>query len=388
MIYLLWTLVILLLIPALLVALECAVACLPASREELADSIRPNVAILIPAHNESAVVAGTLASIMPQLEPGDRILLVADNCSDDTAEIARSRGAEVVERYDDNLRGKGYALAFGMHALRQNPPEIMIIVDADCQLREGALDRLAKTARLLDAPVQALYLMFSENRDDVRQKIAEFAWVVKNHVRALGMLRLGMPCPLMGTGMAFPWHIISGMDLATGALVEDMLLGGELVARGHPPVFCPHACVTSHFPVSNQDAHTQRRRWEHGHIGMILNYSPKLLKMSLLRGNLKGVFFAMDMMVPPLALQSMFMLSGLGMAGLAAGFGPALPFQTMLAGFLLFAFSLFLAWLGHARHVIGVGDAVRIPAYMMSKISIYLTYLLSKEKSWVKTRRG
>ncbi len=381
-----WLPAILLIFPSMIVTVECLIACLPISERNRIDALRPPIAVLIPAHNESAVIEATLDSVMKQLTMGDRILVVADNCSDETAQIAKSCGAEVIERKDEQLRGKGYALAFGMAALRQHPPEIMIIVDADCHVADGALNTLARTAYGLDRPVQALYLMLAGKSG--QRKIAAFAWLIKNHVRALAMHRMGIACQLTGTGMAFPWRIISSMDLATGALVEDMLLGSELVANGHPPVFCPDALVTSLFPSSDRDALTQRRRWEHGHIGMILNYFPSLLKMALKQGDLKGILFAFDMMVPPLALQAMLMLAGLGATGIYALLGHPLPFETMSAGFFLFSFALFAAWYRFGRGTIGVKDGFLIPVYMISKISVYLAYVFSRERDWVKTRRS
>lgn len=382
-------LVSILLLPAALVVLECVLACLPGSvRPSYDNEPRPRLVVLMPAHNESAVISLTLSSIMPQLRTGDRLLLVADNCSDDTAELARAAGATVLERVNSELRGKSYALAFGMDWLRQDPPQVLLIIDADCQLCEGSLDVLANTAFKLNVPVQSLDLMLAERDSPVKQKIAAFAWIVKNQVRALGMSRLGMPCPLMGTGMAFPWQIISQMNLATGALAEDMLLGGELVAMGHAPVFCPAACVTSAFPTAAQNAHSQRQRWEHGHLSMIFNHVPKLLLSALKRGDWRGVYFCLDMTVPPLALQSMLMLLGLLVTGVVALLGNnALPFQLMLGGIVLFALALVWAWSRYARHVIGIKDALQIPLYVFSKISVYVSYVVAREKNWVKTKR-
>jgi cellulose synthase/poly-beta-1,6-N-acetylglucosamine synthase-like glycosyltransferase len=294
---------------------------------------------------------------------------------------------QVIERFNGELQGKGYALAFGLNALREDPPDVLVIIDADCQIKAGSLDVLAKAVTRLNKPVQSLYFMQAGEGSGVRQKIAAFAWVVKNQVRALGQSRLGMPCTLMGTGMAFPWHVISRMELANGALVEDMLLGGELVAAGQAPIFCPAACVTSQFPVAQQDVITQRRRWEHGHLGMILNYFPKLLIDVLKRGDLKGVFFVFDMMVPPLTLQSIFMLLGLVVTGLAAWFGYLLPFQVMLGGSVVFALALVFAWHRYGQNVITVKEALQIPVYIFSKLTVYLSYLLSREKNWVKTKR-
>jgi len=385
----LWVMVVLLSIPACVVALECLVACLPwRAPEALSDQSRPRLTVLMPAHNEATVITDTLATIMPQLLAGDRVLVVADNCSDDTASLAQAAGAHVAERYNDELRGKSYALAHGMEVLREDPPAVVIIIDADCRVQAGSLDALAKMAAAADAPVQALDIMHANERSGVRQRIAAFAWVVKNQVRATGMSRLGMPCPLMGTGMAFPWHLISRMEMATGALAEDMLLGAQLVATGHAPVFCPAACVTSEFPQSDQATHTQRQRWEHGHLSMIVDHAPALLQAVLKRGDLKGLFFVTDMMVPPLALQSMLMLFGLGMTGTFAwmGYGCA-PFQAMSLSLVLFVSALMIAWYRYAREVITLRQAMQIPFYIASKLSVYVTYLFSREKSWVKTKR-
>ena len=79
------------------------------------------VAVLVPAHNESVNVLPTIACLRRQLGARDRLLVIADNCQDDTAELARAAGAEVVERQHAELRGKGYALAFGVDHLRAAP---------------------------------------------------------------------------------------------------------------------------------------------------------------------------------------------------------------------------------------------------------------------------
>ncbi len=78
------------------------------------NSVRPSLAVLVPAHNEGASILPTVNDILAQLGPSDRLLVVADNCSDDTADVARKAGAEVIERRDDANRGKGHALDYGI----------------------------------------------------------------------------------------------------------------------------------------------------------------------------------------------------------------------------------------------------------------------------------
>src|SRR5215831_6708425 len=94
-------------------------------------------AVLIPAHNEGAGILPTIRDVQAQLGPHDRILVVADNCTDDTAAIVQGAGVEVIVRADPARRGKGYALEFGVRHLSLNPPDVVVIMDADCRLGEN-----------------------------------------------------------------------------------------------------------------------------------------------------------------------------------------------------------------------------------------------------------
>ena len=166
---------------------------------------------------------------------------------------------------------------FGLQFLaRNNPPDVLIIIDADCQVSPDCLNILARQAQNTNRPVQALYLMHAPENKSLTQAIAEFAWLVKNQVRPLGLKRLGLPCQLMGTGMAFPWAVIDRADLAHGDMVEDMKLGIDLALQGYAPLFCPDTLVSSEFPSSEQVSDKQRTRWEHGHMATILIESPRL----------------------------------------------------------------------------------------------------------------
>ncbi|MES2182639.1 MAG: glycosyltransferase family 2 protein, partial [Pseudomonadota bacterium] len=216
-----------LLVPVLVVFTQVIFACLPKLHHNVTPFDDARIAVLIPAHNESTGIIATLDSIKPQLKLTDRLIVVADNCSDDTGAIAAANGAEVVERHDTANRGKGFALDFGIRYLSHNPLDVVIIIDADCILAANGLKPLAAYALHHGRPIQALDLMYAK-ATDLRSKIAEFAWCVKNHVRPLGYAKLGLPCQLMGTGMAFPWHTISSADIANGSIVEDMKLGIDL----------------------------------------------------------------------------------------------------------------------------------------------------------------
>src|ERR1019366_7697322 len=258
---------------------------------------RGRVAGLVPAHNESVGLQPPLADLKSQLNSGDRLLVVADNCNDDTAAVAISSGAEITVRNDPTKIGKGYALDWGLNHLAKDPPDSVIIMDADCRVEAGAIERLARVCKKLRRPVQALYLMTAPCESAINHQVAEFAWRLKNYVRPLGLKALGLPCQLMGTGMAFPWVVIRSAELASGFIVEDLKLGLELALAGHAPVFCPSARVTSSFPSSAKGATTQRQRWEHGHVGLILTKAPALFYGALMRRDPDVIALALDLTV-------------------------------------------------------------------------------------------
>jgi len=219
----------LLLMPVLVLVAQAIAAATrartPAEPPQWSMAPRPRVAVLMPAHDEAAVIAGTLERIVSELGPRDHVLVVADNCSDDTAAVAAMAGATVVERRCLEQRGKSFALEFGIRHLAADPPDVVIVIDADCIVEPGAIDRLAAECAALERPVQALYLMSAARGAGVGGQVAAFAWVVKNWVRPLGMRNLGLSCQLMGSGTEFPWKSIAGFPVANTEMAEDYKFG-------------------------------------------------------------------------------------------------------------------------------------------------------------------
>lgn len=379
---------VLLLVPAWVLFVQVALAWLPARRLKALAGKRPPLAVLIPAHNEAAVIADTLASIMPQLQAGDRLLVVADNCDDDTARIARKVGAEVIERKNVQQRGKGYALDFGVRHLESAAPDVVIIVDADCNVEPEAIDWLTRVSHQSERPVQALYLMSTTGNAGFRQQFAEFAWRVKNWVRPLGYHRLGLPCQLMGTGMAFPWASIRDAKLANANIVEDMKLGVDLAVSGKPALFCPEARVSSTFPETATAEQSQRTRWEHGHLEVILKEFPSLFGRGVLRGDIGAMALALDLAVPPLALLVLSLSGMCAATGVVASIGGGM-FPLLVAGLAmaLVGVAVFLAWLGWGRAVISLPTLLSVPFYVLAKIPLYIRFWTRRQKEWVRTDR-
>jgi cellulose synthase/poly-beta-1,6-N-acetylglucosamine synthase-like glycosyltransferase len=350
---------------------------------------RPKVAVLVPAHNEGARIVPTLQDIKAQLADGDRLIVIADNCDDGTAAVAAEAGAEVVERNDRARIGKGYALDFGVRHLSARPPAIVIVIDADCRLAEGAIEQLAAQCSASGRPAQALYLMQAPERSSLNYQVAAFAWRVKNWVRPLGSSALGLPCQLVGTGMALPWDALRSIDLASGEIVEDLKLGLDLAAAGHAPVFCPSAVVTSEFPSSDAGAQTQRQRWEEGHVGLIMSAVPRMLLLGLRRRDKGLIAMALDLAVPPLALLMLLLLAALAITGLAAAAGLSpLAFQITAAASLAFALSSLVAWWRYGRAVLPVGALLLIGPYVVAKLWLYARLIAGRRAArWIRTDR-
>jgi cellulose synthase/poly-beta-1,6-N-acetylglucosamine synthase-like glycosyltransferase len=375
------------LLPACVFFTQILLALLPQKKTPEFSS-RPSIAILMPAHNEATVIGNTLQALLPQLTKTDRVIVIADNCSDNTAQTARDAGASVIERHDDIKRGKGYALDFGVRNLHENPPDIVVIVDADCIVHEGALDRLARLCSGFKTPVQAQYLMQSPPNPGIKTQIAEFAWLVKNLVRPRGYLRIGLPCPLMGSGMAFPWQVIAESALASGNIVEDLKLGIDLNKNGVFTHYCPEALVTSRFPDANDTLSGQRTRWEHGHLSVIFSEFPAMFTGALKKFDPRLMAMALDLLVPPLALLCMLMAALTGISGLFYGIsGNLLPLLLSGGALAMVGLAVFSAWFKFGRHIISFAGLAKIPVYLAWKIPVYLKFLFKRQQSWVKTKR-
>jgi cellulose synthase/poly-beta-1,6-N-acetylglucosamine synthase-like glycosyltransferase len=377
-----------LLLPVAVLAVEVlAGVTRPAFRGAPAGERLP-LAIVMPAHNEALGIAAVLRALVPQLAKSDRLLVVADNCSDDTAAIARAEGAEVIERQNAMLRGKGYALDAGIRHLSANPPQVVVIVDADCLVADGTIDLLSRRCGSTRRPIQALYLMRNLDGAAVKMRIAEFAWTIKNWVRPNGLLRFGLPCQLAGTGMAFPWSTLASAELATGHIVEDLKLGIDLARSGTPALFCPEALVTSCFPSSVEGAQSQRTRWEHGHIGVILSDAPKLFAKAIGLMNVDLLALALDLCVPPLALLTLLVSLNWLASALIFGFARAqfsLALMTLEA--VLLGFSVLASWAKFGRKIISLKSLAFALVYAISKIPLYAKFLIARQLHWVRAKR-
>lgn len=345
------------------------------------------VAVLIPAHNEALTIAKTLTTILPQLTPEDRLIVVADNCTDDTAAIARKHNTIVLERTDPVKLGKGYALDYGIQFLKSDPPSTVVFIDADCIVEPQTVKQLAELAEEYHRPIQATYLQDRPQNPSPKDTISALAILVKNFVRLQGLANLKLPCLLYGTGMAFPWSVISQVSLANGNIVEDMQLAIDLAIAGYPPMYCPSARVTAILPQEQQAMKTQRTRWEHGHLHTLITQVPRLVKAAIAQRSWELLILALDLGVPPLSLLVMVWgattVSAILLGIIAGLWLPALVLG--LTGLLIFT-SILGSWMKFGRGIPG-SVLLTIPLYILWKIPLYIAFLFKPQTEWIKTKR-
>jgi cellulose synthase/poly-beta-1,6-N-acetylglucosamine synthase-like glycosyltransferase len=374
----------LLLLPVLILAAEVAAALLPSGTSGASRPSGFRCVVLVPAHDEEAGIKTTLTSIQEQLEPQDRILVIADNCTDGTAMVARAAGADVVERADANRRGKGFALDCGTRALESNPPDVVVILDADCLLRPGALGQLVAMAVRTARPAQAVYCLEPPAGAGSLTQLSAFAFLFKNLVRPRGLARLGFPCLLTGSGMAFPWQVLRSAPLASGNIVEDMQLGLDLALAGHPPQLCAEARVDGVLPSGRDAAYRQRTRWEHGHLRTLLTQVPRLLGSAVRRGRLDLLALALELSVPPLSVLGLLYIALFCLWLIGQPTWPGL----VLGGAALTAMvAFFAAWTRFGTKYLPFTSLLAAPFYVLAKVPIYLFFAFRPQKAWVRTLR-
>ena len=385
-------LAILVLVPVITFSLQCFLSFLPGRRatDSLQSESHPRTTVLIPAHNERDIIGGIIGDVVAQMHEGDRAIVIADNCDDDTAEVSRGFGAEVIERTNLEHRGKSYALQYALNLLAEEDvqPEVVIVVDADCRISSQAISALSTKAGQLNRPVQGSYI-FGGHKGSAHSNLASsFTLWFKNHIRPLGSLRAGMPCQLTGSGMCFPWEVIRKVNVANQSLAEDTTLGLELAYAGHAPTFCPEAKIDGHVPKAWGTLVQQRRRWEQGYLESIFSNAPKMALRSITSLRPSLLWAAFDLCIPPLALLGMVWAVVFAAAGALVFFGgSSLPLILLSGGAVLVGASLILGWFIHCRERVPLQAILAMPWFLVRKVGIYLSLLFEREKVWLKTER-
>ncbi len=285
-------------------------------------SVRPRMlAVLVPAHNEEQLIARCVGSLLDQSYPRDRydIVVIADNCVDETAARARASGARVMVRDQPDAKGKGQALRWAMDTLLSGdaPPDAIAIVDADSVADRGMLAALESELAAGHHAVQADYVVLPVAGSPKSELVAA-GFLLFHRVRLSGRAALGMPASLVGNGMLLSRELLEchPWDAFTG--VEDLEYTIRLRLGGIRPRFATGAIVSGPMPATRAGAVRQRIRWEGGRFNVVKTRLWPLVRTAALRRDPRLLDAALDLATPPLGLLCMAIIGGALVTGALA----------------------------------------------------------------------
>ncbi|MGA8746101.1 MAG: glycosyltransferase family 2 protein [Solirubrobacterales bacterium] len=347
-----------------------------------------DIAVLVPAHNEEPGIAETLTSLEGCEYPakGWRTIVIADNCTDQTADGAHAAGVEVWERANPLQQGKGFALAWALERLLSgdHAPDVVVMVDADCTVSPNLLNAVASGIAAGAEAIQVDYV--AGNPGDSLTSALRFAgFSLADTVRFLGKERLGLSCGLVGTGMAFTRELLEEVPWTTTGLVEDGEFHMQLVLAGKRARFLPQAWVSQAVPTSMRVSTEQQARWEKGRLELAKQWGPRLLVDGLRRRDVVPLHAGLECLVPP---QSVIATG----AAASATAGLVMRSRPLLAvsAFTILAQAIFV--FGGLRLVQAPTNVYRAlvaaPILVAAKLSLYARLALGRGPSgWVRTER-
>ena len=343
-----------------------------------ADSLR--LAVVIPAHNEEAIVGRCVDSLRAQTYPAalTRLIVIADNCSDSTAAVAQRHGAEVLIRDDLHALGKGHALrwAFALLLAEGIPPDCLVVVDADSiaepRLLEGLTAR-ATTAEVVQGDYQVL-----EDASG-RSALRAAAFLLFHRSRFLGRAALGWGCALVGNGMLFRREVLERVPWNATSSAEDLEYTVSLRLAGIVPRFAPDARLTAPAPTRGRAGDVQRRRWEGGRFHVMRYGLPALLRRAPAPRPWSTLDMAIDLATPPLGLLGLAGIFGAAAVGILVASGVS-------AAWALSVWLLVLALI--TVHVVVGLVAARAPARTWRALAGAPLFLALKVATYARLSRG
>ncbi len=346
--------------------------------------------LVVPAHDEEAGIASTVQSVVAVDYPRARfrVLVVADNCSDQTAERARGAGASVLVRDDLLHRGKGYALEYAFDALLAHGPEgAVVVIDADTVVSPNLLAALAARLEGGAAAAQVDYAVRNPQAS-WRTRLMTLALAMFHVLRSLGRENLGLSCGLRGNGMCFSTSLLRMIPHRAFSLVEDVEYGVRLGEAGHRVQYVPEAHVYGEMVSAERASRSQRHRWEGGRLALARERGPTLLRNAFMRRDPVLLDLAMDVLVPPLATLAILVVAGFCASALLYGRTPGLPLALLSFGGCAACLAGYVArgWVLSGTGVRGLLDLACAPGYVLWKLAVSVSRT-KKQRDWVRTTR-
>ncbi len=351
---------------------------------------RRRFAVVVPAHNEEPVIGETLRSLGGLDYPRQMfdIVVVADNCSDRTAALARSAGAIVLERSTPDRRSKGHALRWAFDLLLPQGYEAVVVCDADTVATKNLLETVNAAMDRGEQAVQCADLV-RPNSASWSAEATRAGFLLYNVARPLGRRVLGCSAGLRGNGMAFTAETLRRVPWEAYSRAEDLEYGIILLLHGTRVWFAPEAAVYATMPAESANAETQRARWEGGRLPIIRRYALRLFLEAMRQRSYPLLDAWIDLVTPALVnlvgLAGLCWLVSLGLEAFGPG-GLSVALWTMVLAFgvlhVVFGFASAKALpdlLALMRHV---------PRYAVWKVRLYLRLAIrGGATGWVRTTR-
>jgi cellulose synthase/poly-beta-1,6-N-acetylglucosamine synthase-like glycosyltransferase len=260
-------------------------------------------AVLVCAHNEERVVAAVVKSLRAQdYDPEQfRIYVVADHCSDRTAEVAREAGAIAFERRGETGRTKGYALQWGIQRVKEaGTHDALCVLDADNVVSRDFLSTLSGYLAEGHVAIQA-YLDSKNPRDSWVTRCIATAYWMTNRFWFRARAKLGIPATLGGTGFCLKWEIVERYPWDPGSLADDLELTMKLILDGVPVSYCYHTRTFDEKPTTLGLSFRQRSRWMQGHNDVAFRWLGPVFK-AFVRKPSAALFDALLHLLQPLRM--------------------------------------------------------------------------------------
>lgn len=345
--------------------------------------------VVVPAHNESAVIESCLASLarLDWPEARFRLVVVAHNCTDTTAPLARAAYATVLERDDSAQRGKGYALQVAFeHSRKRAWADAVVVVDADTQVSPSLLEAFAAQIEAGAGVVQAHYGV--RNPDESwRTGLLAIAHSAFHGVRSRARERLGLSCGLRGNGWCITHQALRQVPYQAFSVTEDIEYGITLGQAGVRVHYTDAAQVVASMESSESVAVRQRQRWEDGRFDLIRAQALPLIRQAVRERNAVALDLALDLLVLPLSYIALNVLALLVAATAAVLWEPqfAVWLGAALFGMVCLGLYVLRGWQLSGRGLAGLRDLLRAPVFVIWKL---LRVLRPHDRGvWAPTRR-
>ncbi len=344
--------------------------------------------VIVPAHDEEAGIVRTVASLLAMDWPRDRfrVLVVADNCNDATAAVARAAGARVLERNNPTLRGKGYALAFAFESsMRDGFASAVVVVDADAEVSANLLEAFAVRIERGARAIQAQYGILNPWAS-WRTQLITIAKGAFHVVRSRARERLRLSCGIRGNGWCVTHGLLRELPYRYFSLTEDVEYGIALGMAGCRVEYAWEAHADADMAASEKTARSQRQRWEQGRFQLVRSRTGPLLAAAIRRRSLLCLDLAADLIVPPLSYLALNIVL-LGLASMALSlWDPSAPLWAWWA--LACAAALMLhvlrGWQLSGMGIRGLAALAHVPGFILWRLWLLLG---RKTSEWVRTER-